>query len=104
MKILRTLRKQFAIVGIFSSSNSSTKRLPLNYRLLLGFFLFGCTIASQCVYIWVANDLIDCVECICSLSAGCIIFVCFAAIVFRKSELFETIDNMEKLIDTSKTI
>lgn len=95
MKIFQTLRKQLAIVGI-SPSNQS-----FNERVFFGFSLFGCSVSSQFVYIYVANSLMDSMECICSLSAGIIIFVCFVAVIFRKSTLFESVDNFEKLIDTS---
>lgn len=101
MKIFQTIRKQYAIVGI-SSSNQSTQKYLFNERILIIFILFGCTIVSQFVYIYVANSFMDCVDCVFSLSAGIIVCVCFLAIVFRRATLFECIDSIEKLIDSSK--
>lgn len=104
MKIFRTVRKQYAILGI-RSSNQSIRNYSFNKRILFGFLLFAYLILSHFVYFFhVANGFMDCMECICSLSASIIMFVCLAAIVFRKNTLFECIHNMEKLIDTSEAV
>lgn len=104
MRFFQTIRKQYAIMGI-SSSNQWTPELPFSERVLLGFLLFGCAIISHLVYTFhVADGFIEYVECICTTSASIIVFICFVAIVLRKTKLFETIDNIKKLIDTSETI
>lgn len=103
MKVFQTLRRQYAILGI-SSPNPSPQQCPFNERVFFGVFLFGCFIGSQFMYIaYVASSFMDDMQCICSLSGTIIIFVCFLAIVFRKTTLFESIENIEKLIETSKT-
>lgn len=103
MKIFEIVQKQYAIMGI-SSSNQMTRKLPFNKRIVFGFLLFGCLILSQFVYIYVVvNGFIEYVECICSFISSVIMFVSFAATVFGETTIFECIDNLEILIDTSKT-
>lgn len=103
IKIFQRVREQYAIIGI-SPSNQSNQKFPFSKRVFLGFLSFSCTTVSQFVYIlYVANDFMECMECVCSLSGTIILFVCFAAIVFRKAKLFDSIDNIEKLIDSSKS-
>lgn len=53
---------------------------------------------------YVASDFMEYMEGICTTSATIIIFVCFAAKVFGKTKLFNIIDNIEKIINASKTI
>lgn len=99
MKIFQTVQKYYAILGI-SPSNS---KYPISERVFFGFLLFGCSATSQFVYIFhVANGLIEYMECVGSICGGIIIFVCFLAIVLRKTTLFKSIDSIEKLIDTSE--
>lgn len=100
IKIFQTLRRHYAILGI-SSSNQSAQKCLVNKRILIFFLLFGCSVVSQLVYIRLANSFLDSMDCICSLYGGGIICVCFTAIVCRKNKLFETIEDIEKLIDSS---
>lgn len=67
--------------------------------------LFASSTASQLVYIsCVANDFMEYMECVGVISGNIIVFVCFAAIVFKRSSLFENIDKIEKHIDLSKAV
>lgn len=94
----------YATLGI-CPSNQPTQTYPFSLllRVIFGFLLFGYLIVSQCVYtFYVANGFIEYVECICTTFSSIIVFVFFAAIVFRKTELFEIIENIESLIDTSE--
>lgn len=101
MKILQKVQKQFALVGISPSSDHSTELF--NKKIFVGFFLYGYPIVSQIIYIvQVANGFIEYVECVCATAASTIVFVCFASIVLRKAAVFKLIDDVEKLIDTSK--
>lgn len=103
MKIFQTVRKKYAMAGI-SASQQWTQKYAFNNKELFGFLIFGFVIVSQLVYIFfVANDLMEYMECASTGSGTIIMFACFAGIVFRRTALFETIDNIEKLIDTSKT-
>lgn len=102
MKIFIFLQRQYAIVGI-SPTNQFLQKYPFNKKIVLGFLIYGCVIVSQCVYIChVANGFMEYLECACAISTTVIMFVCFVATVFRKITLFKTIDNIEKLIDTSE--
>lgn len=102
MKIFRIIQKQYAIVGI-GPYEQFTQKCPVNGREFLGFLLFGCLILTQLVYIYrVASSFMEYIVCICSVSGGIIVFVCFAAIVFGKISLFECIGWIENLIEISK--
>lgn len=103
MKVFRTIRNKFAFLDI-CPSNQSTWQNPFNKRVL-GFILLGGNIVSHVVYIFrVANDFLEFVECLNSTFASIIISVCFVAIVFRKTTLFNSIDNIEKVIDASELV
>lgn len=66
--------------------------------------IFGWMIVSQFVYMFrVASGFLEYMVCICSISASLIVFVSFAAIAYRRATLFESIDEIEKLIDSSKS-
>lgn len=100
MKIFQTIQRHYVSLGI-SSSVSSIQKYPINTRVFIGFLLFGLNAASQLIYIiYVANDFMGYMEVICASSGSTIIFVCFAAIVHKMTLLFETIDSIEKLIDS----
>lgn len=102
MKIFNKIRKQYAILGI-CSSKQLTQKHPFNNRVLVGFLLFGCGAASKFAYIfYTANDFMEYMVWICSTSGAIIVFICYAAIVFKQILLFESIDNMERLIDSSE--
>lgn len=102
MKIFRTYKKNYAILGI-ELSNQSTQKYPFNPRVFFGFLSFGCAIIFEFVYIFhVANAFMEYVVAICTTSGTIIMLVCFAAIVFKRNLLFDAIDITEKLIDTSE--
>lgn len=102
MKVFQRIQKQYAILGI-SASNQLTRTLPFSKRVLFGFLSISIEIFSQFVYTFhVANDYMTYIDCICATSATIVIFICLAAIVCRKSTLFEIIHEIEELIDTSE--
>lgn len=99
MKIFQTVQRHYAILGI-----SSSNQLNELCKIVLFFFTFGCSIVLQFLYIFrVANGFMDYVEGICMTSSSIITFVSFSAIVFKKPVLFECIDNIERLINKSKS-
>lgn len=103
IKIFQTIQRQYEILGI-SSTNQSNQKYSAEKRVFHGFLLFGCLLASQFVYIFhVASGFMEYVNCTCSIFATSIMFVCFAAIVCRKTTFFESIDNIEKFIKTSES-
>lgn len=101
MKIFRTVRKRYEILGI-TPTNQSIQKSSISERVIAGCLFFLCYYVSQFLYIYyVANDFMEYIECICELYASAIVFVCFATIVFKRNLLFQSIGNIEKLIDTS---
>lgn len=104
MKIFQTFQKQFAILGISPDPNHSNRKYIFNEKLIFGFLLLGYMIVSQFVYIFYeANGFMEYVESICATSASTIVLACLANTVFRRALIFESIDNMETLIDTSRS-
>lgn len=103
MKIFRTVQKYYAIVGIRSTDKSTESNSIFNKRVAFGSLVSGYNIVSQFLYIiYVADDFLEYIECVCATFASIIIFVNFAAIALRKNTLFEIIDKVESLIDTSR--
>lgn len=104
MKIFTVIQKNYAILGINNSSKQSTQEDPTNKRILFGFLLFGCVIGSQLIYISrVASGFMEYMVCISSISSSALTIISFAAVVFQEHKLFECIDRMEKLVDSSET-
>lgn len=102
MKMFDTIQNRYEVLGI-SPSNQWTQKLSFNGRVQFGFTLFGYVFASQFVYTFlVANGFMEYMECTSSILAGFVMFMCFVAIVLRRTLLFETIGNAEKILDTSK--
>lgn len=105
MKIFRTIRKHYAILGFISSLNPSTQKCPISKRVFFGLSSVGCLIVAQFVYIFcVANGFFEYMEAICATSVTIIIFVCIAAIALKRAALIEYYEKIEELIDTSKTL
>lgn len=99
MKVFQTVQDQFAILGIGPLNH------PLNGKILVDFLLFGCIFASHTVYTYrVADSFMEYMTCIFSISNTFAMFVAFAAVVYRKTTLFKSLDDMGKLIDTSKMV
>lgn len=102
MKIFRTVRKYYAILGI-DSSNQSPQKHHFSKREICGLFSLGCLIISQFAYILcVASSFMGYIEAICALSVTTILLGSCATIIIKKIVLFELYDRIEKLIDTSK--
>lgn len=101
MKIFVVVQSHYADLGI-RPSHPSTKKYPFSERVMLFLIFNGCTVVLHFVYIFcVANDFMEYVNCISATAATSIIFVCFGAIVVKRTLLFETIHILEKLIETS---
>lgn len=99
MKIFEIVQRHYVILDV-SSSYQLTEKFALR-KIILIYLLFGWIIVSHFVYIFNdASGFIEYMESICA-TAGClIIFICFETIIFRKTRVFESIQNIEKLIDT----
>lgn len=104
MKIFKIIQKQYAILGI-SSLQQSTQKYQTDRRAIVGFLLFGCNVVSHFVYIFhEANGFMEYMEGVCATSATIMISVSFATMFFKRTLLFKSIDNIEKLIETSKMV
>lgn len=104
MKVFSIIRRRLAAVGI-ASSNRSNRKYPINGRIILGFLILGFIFSSQFVYtLYVANGLMEYVEVVGATSASALVFVSFTDIVSKQRLLFESIDGLEKLIESSKAI
>lgn len=98
-KLLEIVQMHYTTLGICSSHQKHS----FNKRILFGFILFGWVIVLHFMYIFrVANDFMDYMVCICSLSGNSITFICFVAAVLKSNLLFKIIDNMEVLVDASE--
>lgn len=53
--------------------------------------------------LYVANDFLEYMEGICTTSASMLVFVFFLAIVSSKTAAFKSMDDIGKLINSSKT-
>lgn len=103
MKIFRTIRKEFAIVGIGNPSNRSSQKWAFTKQIICG-LLLCFTIVSQLLYIfYVANGFMENIEAICTFSASIIMVVGFLALVLKRKLLFKSIDKLEKLVVSSKS-
>lgn len=104
MKFFETIQMHALTLGV-SSSNHSSQKYPFNRRVLVGFLIFGCSILSHLSYIFlVANGFMDYMVCICSTWASILMFAGFAIIVFKSASVFDSIDNFETFVDTSKLV
>lgn len=103
MKILQISQKCFTALGI--DSEQSKHPFYRNYKILMGFVLLGYSLFGHLVYIIYVDDRFDkYIECVCATVAIVVITTCFASMVFGMSILFESIDNIESLIDTSECL
>lgn len=99
MKIFQIIQLHFTSLGIIRSDQHTC-----NKKILVGFIIFWFAVGLQLEYLlFEANGFMELMECISSLSGSAIIFVCFAAIVFSRDAVFDSIDQIEEIIDSSKT-
>lgn len=97
MRILHLTQKGFALGGLDEAQHR------LNKRTLLIFSIFGLCITSQCIFtIRIAKNFIEYIDCICKTGTVFAIAVCYASLVFRKSQLFAFVNEMQELCDKSK--
>lgn len=101
MKIFQTIQKKYAIVGI-RSSNQSTQKCPFDKKSLLIFMMIVSLISQFMFILVVASSFMEYSECISVLSGAILISIGSITMIFKTTALFECIDKMEKLIDTSK--
>lgn len=96
MKIFYTIQKQYALLGICSLPQS-TKNRPFHHTAVhFNFVSLTSVIVSQFLYTFRESiGFMEYIEEVCAAAGSIIIFICLAAIVSRKTTLFNGIDNFE---------
>lgn len=103
MKIFQILRENYEILGIGPSQQSQGH--TFNTKILFGLFLFGYFMVSIVVYtVYIANDFMEYVQCVCIGSGAGLVIVCFLTIVLQMNTLFESFEYMENLFEKSEKI
>lgn len=104
MKLLEKVQRYYTILGIYST-HQLVQKSPLNRRAFIAFSIFGSVIISQFIYTFhVSNGFLEYVDSICATFGSIVTFVCFAAVYFRRTTTFGSIDHIERLIDRSESI
>lgn len=102
LKILGTIQKHLAILGI----NPNESHLQHNWKILLGFFVFGSCIILNVVLIFSLENvtLMNYMEFF-NVSTS-LILVChsLATIALQRDNLFGFMDGIERLVNESKTM
>lgn len=101
MEIFNTFRGHLKILGI--ESTQSARKFPFNRNLLLGFLSFFISIILTGLFlVYFVNDIMELLQCVCTISATIELGFCFAAMVLQKWRLFNIIEFMEKLVNKRK--
>lgn len=102
IQIFQSISGFLAFSGLISNRWSQAHH-PFNARLISCFLVIGLSIICNVLYlIFVANTLVECMQCVGIISAVVEIGICFAAIAYQSNYLFECIARTEKTINASK--
>lgn len=98
MEIFQVIQKRLGILNI--NPNESN---PLNWKITMSFLMFGYSILSCVILIFIAEKitLMDFVISFCVISELIKMGICLAVIVAQRMKLFEVIGSIEKLINES---
>lgn len=99
MKILQTVQKKYAILGICSNQSKCNRKSVLMCLI----YSLGCTLSALFLF-YEANSFQEYTNNIYITSALAMCVTFFAIVVVKMRKLFEMIDNMEKSIDESKCV
>lgn len=103
MRIYQRIRMHCEILGISLSCQSVYQEHIFKTKIFLGFLLLGGIIVSETLYIlYEASGFTIYVECISMACDSITSFTYFSTVVFAKNLLFESIGNIEQLIDASE--
>lgn len=102
MKLFQSTQKYFMYIGI--TSYQSIKIHPiLNARTLICICLLILNIITHAAYfIFLANNFEEHTNCVLTISTGFAIVILFASNIWNMKKIFETIENIEDLIQKSK--
>lgn len=102
LQIFRTIRRLLAFLGLNLNHSTEAYQL-LNARLFLGSLVVSIATILYILYLfYVANTLIEYMQCIGILASVIENGICFTAIVFQSDYLFECVIQVEKTINASK--
>lgn len=97
MKVLQTVQNNLEIIGI---SSIQSKQKIYNRKALLYLLLCGTLIIMNCVFlIDVAQSFKEYTDSIYITSVSVAVFFSLLLLISRMANLFELIDNFEKLVD-----
>lgn len=100
MKIFQTVQKNLAILGI---SSMQSNQAFYNRKYLLYLLLSGSLIIMNCVFlIYVAKSFKEYTDSIYITSVSIALFISLSFLIRRMRNLFEFIDNLEKIVDDSE--
>lgn len=101
MKIFQRIRKDLIILGI--KPTQSNQMYSFSRKLFLGYLLLILGVVSSALFVvYSANNIMDYMQCFCTISALLSVGLCFSAIVLQKMRLFNYIESTEELINTRK--
>lgn len=101
MKIFRRIRGHLTMLGM--EPTPSARFLPFNWKLLMGFIVFILGIGSCISFLcYKAEIIVEYIQCICVISLLIEIGFDFVAMAMQRRQLFNYIEIVEKLINTSK--
>lgn len=100
-KPFEILLKHFGALGI--GPNLTKQAYPLNVKILMGFFVLCFAISGLVIFIFYdANTFIEYVQSIYICTFNTLIFSTLLIIILKVDQLFEVINDWEKLVNTSE--
>lgn len=101
MKLFQTIQRKFAILGI--SPDQSIQNCPFNQEIILVYIIYGSACIMSNVYLFhEAQNFEEYTNNIYITTAATMLLFFFTIIINKMANLFEFIDNVEKLIDSSE--
>lgn len=103
MDIIKSMRNQFALIGIHKWSNQSSRIYPLNEKNLMVLLMFIIDLIINGVYfIHGADNFQKYVNSAFTCSTLAVGVMAFATIIWRIPKIFEFFDELEKTIKSRK--
>lgn len=101
MKIIQTIRKNLTMMGI--EPMQSTQIRPFNAKLSFGFLLYCLHFIANVLYlIDDAKTILEYLLCFGIICAAIGFGLCLAILAWKKVQLYNYIESIEKLIDNSE--
>lgn len=101
IKIFQTIKKNLSTIGI--GPNSAKQLRPFNAKIFVNLSAVGIGFIGTLMYIIIeARTFLEFAQSIYMCSTFVLVACILMTLIFNLSELFETIDNCESLVNTSK--